>query len=89
MAYVVTDNCISCKNMDCVEVCPVDCFYEGRNLLVIDPNECVDCGLCEPECRAGAIFTEDDLPKDKQRFIKLNTDYAKIWPVITDKKVSA
>ena len=75
--------------MDCVEVCPVDCFYEGRNLLVIDPNECVDCGLCEPECRAGAIFTEDDLPKDKQRFIKLNTDYAKIWPVITDKKVSA
>ncbi len=89
MAFIVTDNCIGCKNMDCVEVCPVDCFYQGLNLLVIHPGECVDCGLCQPECRSGAIFGEEDLPKDKKRFTKINADLAKIWPVITEKEILA
>lgn len=86
MAYVVTDNCIRCKYTDCVEVCPVDCFFEGPNFLVIDPDECIDCSLCEPECPAGAIFSEDDLPEDKQEFIEINADLSKVWPVITEKK---
>lgn len=84
MAFIVTDNCIGCKNMDCVEVCPVDCFYQGLNLLVIHPGE---CGLCQPECRSNAIFSEDNLPKDKNRFTKINADLAKIWPVITEKEI--
>ncbi|MEM7004860.1 MAG: ferredoxin FdxA [Pseudomonadota bacterium] len=82
MAYIVTDACIRCKYMDCVEVCPVDCFYEGENMLVIHPDECIDCGVCEPECPAEAIVpdTEDD-PDGK--WLKLNAEYSKIWPVIT------
>ncbi len=86
MTYVVIDNCIKCKYTDCVEVCPVDCFHEGPNCLVIDPEECIDCTLCEPECPAEAIVAEDDLPEDQAQFLELNAELAKIWPVITEKK---
>ncbi len=86
MTYVVIDNCIRCKYTDCVEVCPVDCFHEGPNFLVIDPEECIDCTLCEPECPAEAIVAEDDLPDDQAQFLELNAELAKIWPVITEKK---
>jgi ferredoxin len=86
MTYVVTDNCIKCKFTDCVDVCPVDCFHEGPNFLAIDPDECIDCSLCEPECPANAIFAEDDVPDDQQDFIALNVDLAREWPVITEKK---
>ncbi|MFT6914296.1 MAG: ferredoxin [Motiliproteus sp.] len=86
MAFVVTENCIKCKYTDCVEVCPVDCFYEGPNFLVINPDECIDCALCEPECPAGAIFEEDDLPKEQRVFIKLNAELAEIWPNISEMK---
>ena len=86
MTYVVIDNCIRCKYTDCVEVCPVDCFHEGPNFLVIDPEECIDCTLCEPECPAEAIVAEDDLPDDQVQFLELNAELAKIWPVITEKK---
>ncbi len=86
MTFVVTENCIKCKYMDCVEVCPVDCFHEGPNFLVIDPDECIDCTLCEPECPAEAIFSEDEVPADQKDFLKLNAELAKNWPVITEKK---
>jgi ferredoxin len=86
MAFIVTDNCIKCKYTDCVEVCPVDCFYEGPNFLVIDPDECIDCALCEPECPAEAIFSEDELPADQVQFVELNADLAAKWPNITEKK---
>lgn len=86
MAFVVTDNCILCKYTDCVEVCPVDCFHEGPNFLVIDPDECIDCTLCEPECPAHAIFSEDELADDKKDFIALNAQLAQQWPVITERK---
>ncbi len=86
MTYVVGDNCIKCKYTDCVEVCPVDCFHEGPNFLVIDPEECIDCTLCEPECPAEAIFAEDDVPDDQQDYTALNAELAKDWPVITEKK---
>ncbi|MGD8785232.1 MAG: ferredoxin family protein [Thioalkalispiraceae bacterium] len=86
MTYVVTENCIKCKYTDCVEVCPVDCFHEGPNFLVIDPEECIDCTLCEPECPAEAIFAEDDLPDDMQEYLDLNEELAKDWPVITEMK---
>ena len=81
MTYVVTDACIKCKYMDCVEVCPVDCFYEGDNMLVINPSECIDCGVCEPECPAEAILpdTEDGLEK----WLEVNTKYSESWPNIT------
>ena len=84
MTYVVTDACIRCKYMDCVEVCPVDCFYEGENMLVIHPDECIDCGVCEPECPAEAILpdTEDGLEK----WLELNTKYSAVWPNITSQK---
>jgi ferredoxin len=84
MAFVVTENCIKCKFTDCVDVCPVDCFHEGPNFLVIDPDECIDCTLCEPECPAGAIFAEDELPEGQEEFLALNAELAKIWPAITD-----
>jgi ferredoxin len=86
MTYIVTDACIKCKYMDCVEVCPVDCFYEGENFLAINPDECIDCGVCEPECPVDAIKpdTEDD-PDGK--WLRINTEYAKIWPNITLKGV--
>ena len=74
MTFVVTENCIKCKYQDCVEVCPVDCFYEGPNFLVINPDECIDCALCEPECPANAIFSEDELPEGQEVFIELNVE---------------
>ena len=86
MTYVVLDNCIKCKYTDCVEVCPVDCFHEGPNFLVIDPEECIDCTLCEPECPAEAIVAEDDIPAGQEQFLELNAELAKNWPVITEKK---
>jgi ferredoxin len=86
MTFVVVDNCIKCKYTDCVEVCPVDCFYEGPNFLVIHPDECIDCALCEPECPANAIFSEDEVPEDMQEFTELNAELAEIWPNITEKK---
>ena len=84
MTYVVTDNCIKCKYTDCVEVCPVDCFYEGENFLVIHPDECIDCGVCEPECPAEAIKPDTESGLDK--WLKVNADFASVWPKITRKK---
>lgn len=86
MTYVVTDKCIRCKYTDCVEVCPVDCFHEGPNMLVIDPVECIDCGLCVPECPIEAIFVEDELPEDQQGFIVLNAELSRQWPVLAERK---
>jgi ferredoxin len=83
MSYIVTENCIKCKFTDCVEVCPVDCFYEGENFLVINPDECIDCGVCEPECPAHAIVPDSDPKADAWK--EANADYAKSWPNITRK----
>ena len=83
MTFVVTDACIKCKYMDCVEVCPVDCFYEGENMLVIDPDICIDCGVCEPECPPEAI--KPDTEPQLERWLTLNADYSKKWPNITRK----
>jgi ferredoxin len=83
MTYVVTDACIKCKYMDCVEVCPVDCFYEGENMLVIDPDVCIDCGVCEPECPPEAIKADTESGLDQ--WLTLNADYAKKWPNIIQK----
>ena len=84
MTYIVVENCIKCKYMDCVEVCPVDCFYEGENMLVIHPDECIDCGVCEPECPAEAILPDTEPNLDK--WLELNTEYAAKWPNITRMK---
>jgi len=86
MTFVVTEDCILCKHTDCVEVCPVDCFYEGPNFLVIDPDECIDCALCEPECPVDAIFEEDDLPAGQEKFIAINAELAQKWDNITELK---
>jgi ferredoxin len=86
MTYVVVENCIKCKYTDCVDVCPVDCFHEGPNFLVIDPDECIDCTLCEPECPAEAIFAEDDVPEGQEHFIELNAELTADWPVINVSK---
>ncbi|MAV31262.1 MAG: ferredoxin [Cycloclasticus sp.] len=86
MTFVVTESCIKCKYTDCVDVCPVDCFHEGPNFLVIDPDECIDCTLCEPECPVEAIYSEDELPEGQEQFIKLNAELSLEWPVITDVK---
>ena len=86
MTYVVTESCIKCKYTDCVEVCPVDCFHEGPNFLVIDPEECIDCSLCEPECPVNAILPEEDVAEDQQEFIELNASLSQSWPVINQKK---
>ena len=77
MPFVVTENCIKCKYTDCVEVCPVDCFHEGPNFLVIDPDECIDCTLCEPECPINAIYPEDDVPAGQEQFVALNAELSK------------
>ncbi len=84
MTYVVTDNCIQCKYTDCVEVCPVDCFYEGENMLVIHPDECIDCGVCEPECPADAI--RSDTEADLEKWLEINRTYSTKWPNLTVKK---
>ncbi|MFO7592747.1 MAG: ferredoxin family protein [Pseudomonadota bacterium] len=86
MTFVVLENCIRCKYTDCVDVCPVDCFHEGPNFLVIDPEECIDCALCEPECPAEAILPEDDLSPEQEKFLELNAELAKGWPVLSEKK---
>lgn len=86
MTFVVTESCIKCKYTDCVEVCPVDCFYEGPNFLVIHPEECIDCALCEPECPVEAIVSEDDLSDEQREFLELNAELAQKWPNITSKK---
>ena len=86
MTFVVVESCIKCKLTDCVEVCPVDCFHEGPNMLVIDPDECIDCTLCEPECPVEAIKSEDDLTDDEQHFLALNTELSTVWPVLSEMK---
>ncbi|MEC5387969.1 ferredoxin FdxA [Uliginosibacterium sp. H3] len=86
MTYVVSESCIKCKYTDCVDVCPVDCFREGPNFLVIDPDECIDCTLCVAECPAEAIFAEDDLPADQVQFTAINAELAKKWPTIVARK---
>lgn len=83
MAFIVTENCIKCKYTDCVDVCPVDCFHEGPNFLVIDPDECIDCAVCVAECPVEAIFSEEDLPSDQKAFVELNASLASQWPVIS------
>jgi ferredoxin len=84
MTYIVNDECIRCKHTDCVEVCPVDCFYEGENMLVINPSECIDCGVCEPECPVDAIKPDTD--EGAERWVEINAQYAALWPNITIKK---
>tara|TARA_B100002052_G_C15780837_1_gene551504 strand:+ start:127 stop:468 length:342 start_codon:yes stop_codon:yes gene_type:complete len=89
MTYIVKDECIKCKYTDCVEVCPVDCFYEGENMLVIKPEECIDCGVCEPECPVNAIVAETDYNEDdKEKWLEINKKYSEIWPNISKKKDS-
>lgn len=84
MTYIVNDNCIMCKHTSCVSVCPVDCFYEGENMLVINPDECIDCGVCEPECPIDAI--EPDTKPGADRWVEFNKKYSELWPQITEQK---
>ena len=86
MTYIVNEKCINCRHTDCVEVCPVDCFHEGPNMLVIDPDECIDCTLCEPECPVDAILSEDDLSEDQEKFLQINEELSAKWPVIVEMK---
>ncbi len=86
MSHIVAEPCIKCKYTDCVAVCPVDCFMEGANFLAIDPETCIDCGLCPPECPTQAIFAEEDLPEKWNDFIEINARYAQEWPVIDTQK---
>jgi ferredoxin len=86
MAYIVAEPCIKCKYTDCVEVCPVDCFHEGANFLVIDPEVCIDCGACEPVCPTTAIFEEGSLPKEWRHYVEINRKFTPEWPVITKKR---
>jgi len=86
MTYLVTENCIKCKHTDCVEVCPVDCFYEGPNFLVINPNECIDCGVCVPECPIDAIVPDNDINIDVVKWTEINKRLSIKWPNITKKK---
>lgn len=86
MTHVVTESCIRCKYTDCVDVCPVDCFREGPNFLTIDPDECIDCAVCVPECPVNAIYAEEDVPADQQHFIPLNMELARDWSSITKSK---
>ena len=84
MTYIVNEKCIKCKYTDCVEVCPVDCFYEGENMLVIHPDECIDCGVCEPECPVDAI--KPDTEPGLEKWLELNRKFSESWPNITSKK---
>jgi ferredoxin len=86
MTHVVTESCIKCKYTDCVDVCPVDCFREGPNMLVIDPDECIDCAVCIPECPVNAIYAEEDVPDGQKNFVDLNAELAKAWVSITKTK---
>ena len=86
MTHVVGEACIACRYTDCVDVCPVDCFHIGPNFLVIDPDECIDCAVCIPECPVNAIFTEDDTPENQREFIEINKRLAKLWPVISKRQ---
>lgn len=88
MTFVVTESCIRCKHTDCVDVCPTDAFREGPNFLVIDPDECIDCTLCVPECPVEAIFAEEDVPPDQRAFTALNAELGKVWKPITEMKPS-
>jgi ferredoxin len=83
MTYVVTESCIKCKYTDCVDPCPVDAFREGPNMLVIDPDDCIDCDLCVPECPVNAIFRDKDVPTDQLQFTQLNSDLSRLWPLIS------
>jgi ferredoxin len=87
VTFIVTDACVKCKLMDCIEVCPVDCFFEGENFLVIDPEECIDCGVCEPECPLEAIKPDTEDTAD-QFWLSVNSKYSRVWPNITRKGVS-
>lgn len=86
MTFVVTESCIRCRYTDCVDVCPVDCFHAGPNFLVIDPDGCIDCGVCVPECPAEAIFAESDVPDNQREFIALNAELARSWPVLDSRE---
>lgn len=86
MPHIVCDGCVGCKRTDCVDVCPVDCFKEGPNFVVIDPNECIDCGVCIPECPESAIFPEEEVPEDQLEYIELNRELSAVWPSIKHKK---
>ena len=86
MAFVVGSPCVGCKDTKCVEVCPVDCFYEGPDMLVINPDECIDCALCEPECPVNAIWADDEMPAEQIPFIEINDEKSKVWPNIVDTK---
>jgi ferredoxin len=86
MTYVVTANCIQCKHTDCVSVCPVDCFHEGPNFLAIDPDECIDCGACEPECPVQAIKPDDQLTAEDKVYAGINRELSRVWPTIFDRK---
>lgn len=86
MPHIVAEPCVKCKYTDCVTVCPVDCFHEGENMLVIDPEECIDCGACIPECPAEAIFLDEDLPEQWNEYIELNARLAAQWPVLTEQR---
>jgi ferredoxin len=88
VTHVVTEACIKCKYTDCVAVCPVDAFREGRNMLVIDPDECIDCAVCIPECPVEAIFRGEDVPADQQQYFAINARLARAWPVITRTKAA-
>jgi len=88
MTYVVGEGCILCKHTDCVDVCPVDCFVEGPNFLAINPDECIDCAVCVPECPENAIYAEDDVPEDQKVFIQINADLSRTWLPITKSKDS-
>lgn len=88
MTFVVTESCVKCKYTDCVEVCPVDCFYEGPNFLVIHPDECIDCALCVPECPVDAIYADDDLPEKYNEYVDLNAELAEKWPNISEMKAA-
>ena len=88
MTYVVTEECILCKHTDCVDVCPVDCFVEGPNFLAIDPDGCIDCAVCVPECPENAIYALDDVPEDQKQFIEINAELSRLWKPLTKSKES-